>query len=59
LTEIQLYDDGFLEMGVTDSHGTCLAGAVGIYLYADPSFTKVALLRTVPRDNYAIARGCA
>lgn len=59
LTGMPLHDDRFLEMGVTDTHGTWLAGADGLYLYADSGFTRVAPLRTIPWDNYTIAGACS
>ena len=59
LTGMPLHDDRFLEMGVTDSHGTWLAGADGIYLHTDSGFTRVVPMRPIPWDNYTIAGGCA
>lgn len=59
LTGMPLNDDRFMEMGVTDSHGTWLVGADGLYLRTDSAFTRVAPMRTTPWDNYTIAGACA
>ncbi|HSP09636.1 MAG TPA: hypothetical protein VLU92_08590 [Candidatus Dormibacteraeota bacterium] len=49
-------------LGVTDSHGTWVVGADGLYLYAGSSFRRVAAappFTGIVDGNYAIAGPCA
>jgi len=60
LAGMPLPDQGDLQVGVTDSHGTWFVGADGVYLYTDAGFQRVALLPPAagPAPNYTVAGDC-
>jgi hypothetical protein len=58
LTGMPLSDQA-LGTGGTDSHGTWLVGADGVYLYTESGFQHVAPLAAAPAPNYSIAGDCA
>jgi hypothetical protein len=47
-----------LGTGGTDSHGTWLVGADGVYLYTESEFQRVAPLAPPPAPNYTVAGDC-